>query len=386
MVSLGVTDAATHDHGSPCLLVDAPVKAGAVEACGTPLSSQSTAPSTPEQLAPVDLDALAGDSSPVSGDPPSPMRIGDLFKMRHSEPIVPHTRRRASAMASPEGEHSGVLKARPRLSAPAILMKPQASKHMPPGTIAKRLADLLLGFPTAATGGVRWRILAWCYEERHGSRLDISACPTTLLWNVLRFVEAGNAVNPLVAVEDEVALAPRPGLLGCWPSLYAAIAEAVRTDGVAEPGSKIARRLPLSDLRELLRGSWHSGFDETNLGFFNEEGQYVRVDDVGHLVELVLHWRNQRVEWQQDGNQKFGAVDEAILPPLQLVDSAEHGEMIRCARCREGGFASRPDHRSECTAPVSSALEHELARLRAKNEQSQRETEAKSVRAMSMSC
>lgn len=377
MGSLGVVDAVTVDCGGPRILVDTPAKVGAmVNACGTPLSCQSTAPSSPFLLAPGDLEDLGGDTTPthsaaVDNDSPSPMRMGDLFKMRHSEPLGRGFRRLTSSMADPRGEQTGKFSASRRFSAPAVLVRPQLSKHMPPGTIAKRLADLLLEFPMAATGGVRWRVLAWCYEERHGSRLDFSACPTTLLWNVLRFVEAGNAVNPLVAVEDEAALAHRPGLLGCWPSLYAGIAEAVQTGGLAVPGSKSARELPLSDLRQSLRDTWHAGFDETNLGFFGEQGQRVRVDDIGHLVELVLQWRNQRVEWQQDGNQKFGAVDEALLPPLQLVDSAEHGEMIRCTRCREGGSFARLERNLNCT--VRSVVEQELACLRAKNEEIQRE-------------
>jgi len=301
------------------------------------LSCQRTAPSSPLMLA-SNLEELARGSTLLH----SARLAGELPKMRHGDPFGRGLRRLTSSMAEPWGEQTDKFSASRRFSAPAVLLspqRPQLSKHMPPGTIAKRLADLLLEFPMAATGGVRWRVLAGCYEERHGSRLDLSACPTTLLWNVLRFVEAGNVVNPLVAVEDEEALAHRPGLLGCWPSLYAAIANAVQIGGLPPaPGSKpSARELPLSELRQLLRETWHSGFDETNLGFFSEQGKRVKVDDIGHVVELVLQWRNQRVEWQQEGNQKFGAVDEALLPPLHLVNSAEHGQRVRCTRCREAG-------------------------------------------------
>jgi len=109
-----------------------------------------------------------------------------------------------------------------------------------PSVVAQRLCDLLLSFPAAAAGGVQWCVLARKYEERHNTRLDIKAighsCPlaaaTALLWDVLRLVDSEDSDNPIVAVEDAVALNPRPGALGSWPSLYKALCTIVVTHGV----------------------------------------------------------------------------------------------------------------------------------------------------------
>merc|ERR1712032_1677730 len=108
--------------------------------------------------------------------------------------------------------------------------------------IAHRLCDMLLAFPASAAGGVQWQVLVRTYEERFGTRLDIAAlghsspvaAATALLWEVLRPVDTANAENPVLAVEDAVALTPQPGQLGRWPSIYSALREIVLTYGVHE--------------------------------------------------------------------------------------------------------------------------------------------------------
>merc|ERR550532_464658 len=91
-------------------------------------------------------------------------------------------------------------------------------RPMSPVLVAQRLSDLLQSFPAAAAGGVQWQTLARKYEERHSSRLDIAAlghssalaAATALLWDVLRLVEREDADNPVVALDDTLALDPRP--------------------------------------------------------------------------------------------------------------------------------------------------------------------------------
>ncbi|CAK9069021.1 Uncharacterized protein SCF082_LOCUS34643 [Durusdinium trenchii] len=86
-----------------------------------------------------------------------------------------------------------------------------------PATVAQQLSDLLQCFPAAAIGGVQWKTLLQKYEERHSTRLDLNAlghasplaATTTLLWEVLRIVDSEDGDNPVVAVEDSVALATR---------------------------------------------------------------------------------------------------------------------------------------------------------------------------------
>jgi len=97
-----------------------------------------------------------------------------------------------------------------------------------PAVVAQRLCDLLLQFPSAALGGVQWRVLVKKYEERYSTQLKIGnlghsspiAAATALLWDVLRVVDTSDPDNPKLGVEDAVVLTPRPGFMGSWPSLY----------------------------------------------------------------------------------------------------------------------------------------------------------------------
>jgi hypothetical protein len=207
-----------------------------------------------------------------------------------------------------------------------------------PSVVAQRLCDLLLSFPAAASGGVQWCVLARKYEERHGSCLDIKAighaCPlaaaTALLWDVLRLVDSEDSDNPIVAVEDAVALTPRPGALGSWPSFYKALCTIVINHGSEEAmeGSGQTHYLLFSQLKPLLEVHWHSNFDETSIGFLSEDGSFVRLKKMKHLIQGLIRWRNCRVEWRQSTGAAPTPVDDVLLPQLELATSKKHNDLI----------------------------------------------------------
>lgn len=209
-----------------------------------------------------------------------------------------------------------------------------------PSVVAQRLCDLLLSFPAAAAGGVQWCVLARKYEERHNTRLDIKAighsCPlaaaTALLWDVLRLVDSEDSDNPIVAVEDAVALNPRPGALGSWPSLYKALCTIVVTHGVEEEeGFSQSHCLLFSQIKPLLEVHWHANFDETSIGFLSEDGTFVRLKKMKHLIQGLIRWRDNRVAWRQSSGGAATPVDEIMLSKLELATSKKHNDLIlRC--------------------------------------------------------
>jgi len=211
-----------------------------------------------------------------------------------------------------------------------------------PAVVSQRLCNLLLQFPAAAIGGIRWRALVKKYEERYAGRLDITAmgystplsAATTLLWEVLRVVSTEDADNPLLAVDDSAALTPRPGLMGTWPSIYQTLCEVVQpADAPEEHCSKAdsaaSRGLLLAQLKPLLQVNWDANFDETSMGYLSEDGALVKMKKMKHLVQAVLRWRDERVEWRQ--RSKGGAangVDGALRQRLELVASKRHNDFV----------------------------------------------------------
>jgi len=205
-----------------------------------------------------------------------------------------------------------------------------------PSVVAQRLCDLLLSFPASAAGGVQWCVLARKYEERHNARLDIKAighsCPlaaaTALLWDVLRLVDSEDSDNPIVAVEDAVALTPRPGALGSWPSLYRALCTILVTHGVEEQAEVSTRSLLFSQLKPLLEVHWHANFDETSIGFLSEEGTFVKLKKMKHLIQALIRWRDNRVAWRQSTGAEATAVDNIVFQQLELASSKKHNDLV----------------------------------------------------------
>jgi len=206
--------------------------------------------------------------------------------------------------------------------------------------VAKRLCDLLLTFPAAAAGGVQWQVLAKKYEERYAARLDVTVwghstalgAASALLWDVLRLVDSEDVDNPVVAVEDSVALTPLPGLLGCWPSLYNALGNIVLEHGAQGTWSCSCSML-LSQLRPLLERNWHAEFDDTGMGFRSEEGTFIRLKKMKHLLTAVIRWREDRQAWRASTGANPTVVDQALLHKLELLPSNKHNDLVLvCSR------------------------------------------------------
>jgi len=205
---------------------------------------------------------------------------------------------------------------------------------------------------------------------------------SALIWDVLRVVDKGDSDNPILGIEDGVALSPQPGFLSCWPSLYKVLCEVVLENGMPEMGATTggepASCLLLSNLRPLLESSWHANFDETTLGFRNEDGTLVKLKKLKHLLTAVLRWRDQRVAWQKTIGARRSAIDDILAPVLDLVPSTKHNDLV--LRYSTGAFASAspststlakarvPERKEEQTVRKSSSLKSELERLRAENE------------------
>lgn len=279
--------------------------------------------------------------------------------------------------------------------------------------VSKRLSDLLLACPASAIEGVQWTVLIQKYEERYTTHLDLAAlgfssplaAATTLLWDVVRVIGEENKDNPIVGIEDAVALAPQPGLMGCWPSLYHALCEIVLENGKLDPvvahangDSKVVAASPtrillLSQLKPLLKRHWHTNFEENGLGYLNEEGVHVRLKKMKHLVHIVLQWREQRVAWRKATGLKPSATDDALKLQLELTASKQHNDLVlRCSAHYDANesvativtavgsntpparaavpskFWSESDtDETDSLGSSTSAMESELVRLRAEN-------------------
>ncbi|CAE8643683.1 unnamed protein product [Polarella glacialis] len=210
-----------------------------------------------------------------------------------------------------------------------------------PPVVSQRLSDLLQEFPSAAAGGVQWQTLVRKYEQRHSARLDLEslghdsplAAATALLWDVLRIVDAEDTDNPVVAVEDSIAMTPRPLSSASWPSLYAVLCQVVQEHGMEEIEASETRVILVSQLKPLLQSHWHSSFDEGGLSYLTEEGSPIKLKKMKHLLQALLRWREQRVSWQSGSNSRRGALDEALRPRLELAPSTKHNDLVlRCVQ------------------------------------------------------
>merc|ERR1719240_516449 len=236
-------------------------------------------------------------------------------------------------------------------------------KQVPFAVISQRVSDLLLSFPSSALGGLLWQTLVRKYEERHAARLDPAALGhqsvldmiNALLSDVLRLVDASDVNNPTIAAQDSVVMVPCPGALGSWPSLYQALCNAVLSHGIPEKtpepdlvtsaaeakvepetqqgSGELVYGLLLSQLKPLLQVHWHAGFDESSLGYLSDDGNFVRLRKLKHLVQAVLRWRELRIMWLSSTGGTSSVVDDVLVPSLNLVQSKKHSDLVlRCIR------------------------------------------------------
>lgn len=192
--------------------------------------------------------------------------------------------------------------------------------------IAQRVEHLLLQFPDAASTGVRWSVLMGKYEEVYGRPLDIVAlgharplaASTALLFDVLRLVNGQDEDDPVVAVEDGVALSAAPGCMGTWPSIYRALCRLAAERGALKD-TEVTHPLLVSRLAPQLQRAWHADFEEATVSYLSEEGA-AEVGDTLGLVQCLLQWREQRLQWRAAEGRRPSAVDRAIEPRLEIVD------------------------------------------------------------------
>jgi hypothetical protein len=207
------------------------------------------------------------------------------------------------------------------------------------------MSDLILSFPSAAAGGVQWQTLIRKYNERHSASLGAApfghssalSAATALLWEELRLVDSEDTDNPVVAVEDHMALTAKPGAPATWPSMYKSLCEIVNEHGTQEEisGDDSSRAILVSQLKPHLLRHWHSAFDECSFSYLTEEGTPVRVKKMKHLLQALPRWREQRVASKAGVKAKTSQLDIALEPVLELVPSKKHNDLLlRCVQFR----------------------------------------------------
>lgn len=267
-----------------------------------------------------------------------------------------------------------------------------------PSVVAKRFCDLLLQFPAAAIDGVQWRVLVRKYDERYSTHFTVASvghssalsAASTLLWDVMRLVDGSDTDNPVLAIENSVALTPRPGFMASWPSLYASLCSIVQSSGAVEVLSEAdvaagsstgaVRSVLLSQIKPLLQSHWHQDFEETALGFLSEDGNFTKVKKMKHLVQALLRWRDQRVERQEAAGTK---AEPVFHPRLEVVASKKHNDLVlRCpvvvpdscdmadlSKTRSGDAKEPSQAQGAAGARPVVELDQELALLREENQQ-----------------
>jgi hypothetical protein len=161
----------------------------------------------------------------------------------------------------------------------------------------------------------------------HATAFDAS---TSFLWNVSRIVSRSDLSNPVLGVDDEIALTPEPRLAS-WPALYCALC----TMAERKPEG-----LPLSTLPALLRHQWHSGFDESKLSFFTDGGEQERIMSLQHMVLLLIDWHDQWVAWHRSETRST-KLEKLLSTNLELLPG-NNGDCL--LRVLQPGEVSNPNH------------------------------------------
>jgi hypothetical protein len=193
---------------------------------------------------------------------------------------------------------------------------------------------------------VQWQTLASKYEERHRTKLDFQslghtsalAAASALLFDVVRIVDASDTDNPVLAIEDSIALIPQVGSLATWPSLYKAMCDITRNHGTLDkdPSSgNFSHTILLSQVKPLLTRYWDSNFEDRDMKYFTEEGSTIKLKKLKHLGNALLRWRAERIASRVATKASTNnAVDAIVAVPLELEPSPAHNDLLlRCSSC-----------------------------------------------------
>jgi hypothetical protein len=187
-------------------------------------------------------------------------------------------------------------------------------------------------------------------------------------------------------VEDAVALTPEPASLANWPSLYEGLSSIVRNQGTLDNASDSSstHTILLSQVKPLLQRHWHKNFDDCGLSYYTEEGSTIKLKKMKHLLNAIFRWRADRCALRASRN--LSSVDAAIAVDLDIIPSGSHNDLLlrsfttkhvpesvvandsidRAVESEDDSLSSSSDYAMQC----------ELARLRAENEQLRSENTA----------
>eukprot|EP00927_Polykrikos_kofoidii_P078955 TRINITY_DN75757_c0_g1_i1.p1 TRINITY_DN75757_c0_g1~~TRINITY_DN75757_c0_g1_i1.p1 ORF type:complete len:498 (-),score=70.39 TRINITY_DN75757_c0_g1_i1:53-1486(-) len=212
--------------------------------------------------------------------------------------------------------------------------------------LEKQLCELIMSFPAAVIGGVTWQALVEKYEKRQNMRLDVVSlgfssalvAASTLLSDVARIVDAEDANNPLLVLEDQATLTPHPGMVGCWPSIYSSLCQIVRDHGedvtasVGDGSGLVVFEMFMAQVKPSLESHWHPNYDENSFCYLNKRGMIFKFKKTKYLIEAMLCWREQRASLLEGMNDVGeSALDEALSAQLELVPTKKRNDLkLRC--------------------------------------------------------
>jgi len=218
----------------------------------------------------------------------------------------------------------------------------------------QQLRDVLLRFPCSTLEGVRstalWRACCERFPAGASRQQPSSEELTAWLGDLAELQEDRRDIGDGSWHLKASAALTRgtEGQLACWPLFLQCLGEIVRMHGspqhahalevpheegaseemVSEPLASVVGVL-LSQLRPLLRRHWDASFDEKAAAFYSENGMFVSIKKMKHLVAEVLKWRTRR-RMLQKSKGTWDAVDTALEAPIFLAVSQRHNDMVLC--------------------------------------------------------
>jgi len=196
-------------------------------------------------------------------------------------------------------------------------------------SVARKLGGLLLQFPDAAIDGVEWNLLVRMFEERFSTKIVVASmgfdsalgAALALLWDVGQIRNSRDAHNPIIALEDGIALTPHPRNMASWPSVYQCLCKMVRTTKPLDGQAAVL----LADVKPLLQRHWHVKIDE-HWDYLDSNGATTKTKKMKHLIQSILNWRNER--FRKNNGSNLTQVDAVLVDELELVPSNNHNDLL----------------------------------------------------------